>query len=80
MHGIEYVQKCDIIPVPVWEILPNLGQHSEFPTNLHIQRVTKINTQSNKNNGPLLTAIQWYRRQEGPQVSFSVFVCISVTN
>ena len=36
MHGAEYVQKCDIIPVPVWEILPNLGQHSEFPTNLHI--------------------------------------------
>ena len=36
MQGAEYVQICDIIPVPLWEILPNLGQHSEFPTNLHI--------------------------------------------
>ena len=36
MHGIEYVQKSDIISVSVWDIPPNLGHHSEFPTNLHI--------------------------------------------
>ena len=34
----------------------------------------------NQNIGPLLSAIQWYRRLEGPQVSFSVFVCMSVIN
>ena len=62
MQGAEYVQISDIIPVPLWETLPNLGQNSEFPTNLHIERVTTINTMTNTNDGPLLTAIQWYRR------------------
>ena len=44
MQGAEYVQISDIIPVPLWETLPNLGQNSEFPINLHIERVGTIST------------------------------------